>query len=191
MVTLALFLNEGRTIQERLKIHNFQAKPRSMAKSFSDLMLRGKVRDALRLLTETECNGVLSLSDVISTDPKLTVYDVLESKHPPAHPPADEALITIESDDPQVHPVIFESIDATCIRGAVLHTFGAGGPSRLDAYGWRRLCTSFGKVSNDLCHSLALVARRICSSNVHPDGLKPLFGMPPDSIGQKSWCETH
>ena len=68
--------------------------------------------------------------------------------------------------------LIFESIDATCIRSTVLHTFGAGGPSRLDAYGWRRLCTSFGKASNDLCHSLALVARRICSSNVHPDGLK-------------------
>ena len=36
--------------------------------------------------------------------------------------------------------------------------------------GWRRFCISF-KTSRDLCQSLASVARRLCTSYVHPSGL--------------------
>lgn len=74
-----------------------------------------------------------------------------------------------------VHPVILEKIDAQCIRSAALRTFGAGGPSRTDAHCWRRQCTSFGNACDDLCRSLALVARRLCSSHVHPDGISALL----------------
>ena len=49
----------------------------------------------------------------------------------------------------------------------------AAGPSGVDATGWRRFCTSF-KASRDLCHSLASVARRLCTSYVHPTGLTAL-----------------
>ena len=172
---IGTLLSEGRTIQDRLRFNTSHPKPRNMIKSFSDLMLRGKVRDALRLLSKSDDKGVLSLSDVVSPNSNLTVYDVLESKHPPAQPPSIEFLVHPNSNASQVHPIVFERIDAHCIRSAVLRTFGAGGPSRLDAYGWRRLCTSFGKASNELCHSLALVAKRMRSSHVHPDGLKPLL----------------
>ena len=47
---------------------------------------------------------------------------------------------------------------------------GAAGPSGVDALGWRRFCTSF-KASCDLCHSLASVARRLCTSYVDPSSL--------------------
>ena len=41
---------------------------------------------------------------------------------------------TIISDDLlDVQPVLFESLDATMIRSAVLYTGGVGGPSGLDA----------------------------------------------------------
>ena len=172
---ISTLLSEGRTIQDRLRFNISHPKPRDMIKSFSDLMLRGKVRDALRLLSKSEDGGLLSLADAISSDSNLTVYDVLESKHPPAQPPCADSLVCSDPNASQVHPVIFERIDADSIRRAVLRTFGAGGPSRMDAYAWRRLCTSFGKASNDLCHSLALVAKRVCSSHVHPEGLKPLL----------------
>ena len=52
-----------------------------------------------------------------------------------------------------------------------MHTQGAAGLSSLDAYAWRRLCSSFKSASYDLCHALAAVGWRICSSNVHPDDL--------------------
>ena len=50
-------------------------------------------------------------------------------------------------------------------------TKGAAGPSGVDAFCWRRLCTSFRQASDDLCASLALVARRLCTDMVDPVGL--------------------
>ena len=48
---------------------------------------------------------------------------------------------------------------------------GSGGPSGLDAYAWRRFCTSFGQASHDLCSALAAVGRRICSSLVSTESI--------------------
>ena len=70
-----------------------------------------------------------------------------------------------------VNPIIYSNLDAECILQAALHTQGAAGLSGLDAYFWRRLCSSFKSASHDLCHALAAVGRRICSSNIHPDDL--------------------
>ena len=39
------------------------------------------------------------------------------------------------------HSVIFYALDGSAIRAAALRTSGAAGPSGMDAYGWRRLCT--------------------------------------------------
>ncbi len=45
----------------------------------------------------------------------------------------------------------------------------------MDAYAWRRLCTSFKSSSNSLCESLDLTARRVCSEYVDPSSLAPLL----------------
>eukprot|EP00731_Ephydatia_muelleri_P014864 Em0008g584a len=55
---------------------------------------------------------------------------------------------------------IFDGIDASAIKSAVLQTEGSAGPSGIDAKGWRRLCTSFHSASVELCKSLAALARR-------------------------------
>ena len=80
-----------------------------------------------------------------------------------------------------------------------MHTTASAGPSGIDAHGWRRLCTSFKGGSNDLCHSLALVARRICTSYVDPKSISPLSlacrlialdknpGVRPIGIGDTAW----
>ena len=70
-----------------------------------------------------------------------------------------------------VNPIIYSDLDAECILQAALHTQGAAGLSGLDAFAWRRLCSSFKSTSHDLCHALAAVGRRICFSNIHPDDL--------------------
>ena len=62
-------------------------------------------------------------------------------------------------------------ITGESIRHAALHTQGSAGPSGVDAYAWRRLCSSFKNASNDLCNALAAVGRRLCTSNVHSDSL--------------------
>ena len=43
---------------------------------------------------------------------------------------------------------------------------------KIVAAGWRRLCTSFGKESTDLCNAIAAVARRLCTDYVDPSGLQ-------------------
>ena len=61
----------------------------------------------------------------------------------------------------------YDNLDAGCIRNAALHTHGAAGLSGLDAYDWRRLCSSFKSNSHDLCKALAAVGRRLCTSIIN------------------------
>ena len=84
-------------------------------------------------------------------------------------------LLNTTTESPDVNPVVFEAIDATTVKTAALHTDGAAGPSGTDVCGWRWLCASFHSASTELCHSLALLARRLCSQYVHPDGLSALL----------------
>ena len=96
-----------------------------------------------------------------------TVCDLLVDKHPPAEPLHTGCLIS-DSTVPDYHPVIFDDLDGNVVREAALHTSGAAGPSGVDAYGWRRLCSAFGSVSGELCCSIAALARRLCTSFIGP-----------------------
>ena len=90
-------------------------------------------------------------------------------------PVSTEALLDGCSEYKEVHPIVFDQITATSIRSAALRTKGAAGPSGIDAHNWRRLCTSFKADSNNLCHALALVAKRLCTYYVDPEGLLPMM----------------
>jgi len=61
---------------------------------------------------------------------------------------------------------LFDGLTGDLIKVAALRTQGAAGPSGVDAYSWRRLCSSFGKASQILCNSLAAVGCRLCASVV-------------------------
>ena len=68
-----------------------------------------------------------------------------------------------------------------------LQTVGAAEPLALDAATWRRMCTSFQQVSDDLCEALAGVATCLCTVFVDPSGLTAFV----DCFGQMSWGETN
>ena len=131
-------------------------------------MFQGECGAAIRSLSD---EGVLSEDDELPSGD--SVSDVLRSKHPPAQGLVKEAISLPEVLPPPPNPVIFERIDADLIRHAAKHTNGAAGPSSLDAHGWRRLCCTFKEVSAELCHSLALLARRLCTQFIHPSALAP------------------
>ena len=48
---------------------------------------------------------------------------------------------------------------------------GSAGPSWADAADWRCFCCCFKKASDDLCNSVAAVARKLCTRFVDPAGL--------------------
>ena len=168
-------MREGRTIQQRLpKGGPTRASP-NLARTFSNLMFKGKCKAALDLLSNSGKGGVLHLdAQVNSDDPSSPlVREALLQKHPPAQQVHPECIVGEEPQEP--HPVIFESLDASVIRSAALKISGSAGPSGLDAHEWRRLCTCHKGASRDLCASLAIVAQRLCSSYVDPTAIKPLL----------------
>ena len=167
-------LKEGRALQKLLV--NSQSSDRDtaddaqIARRFSKMMMEGRVRAALKLLSDDAHTGLLRLDETIATS-KKTVRDVLEDKHPDPKTVHPESLVG-EVDDHSFHPAVFDNITAESIRTAALHTQGAAGPSGLDALRWRRLCTAFGQKSNDLCEALAAVARRISTTYIDPSTLQ-------------------
>ena len=166
-------LLEGRAIQHR--IPKTSPKPtENTTQYFVDLMFVGKCKAALDILSNSGEGGILHLDCHMdpSTPNSPTVREVLISKHPTGQ--IAHANYILQSPQ-EVHPVIFESIDTGVIQSAAMHTTRSARPSGIDAHELRRLCTSFIGTSSELCNSLALVARRICTSLVDPKSISPLL----------------
>ena len=165
-------LLEGRCIQKHLPKPSKRRDKTALAKTFQNLMSRGKVNKALRLLSYNSSGGVLGLDDVNPASSHVnlphTTREILIEKHPLGKPASTNSLL--QGSPMQVNPILFENLNAETIRKAALKTNGAAGLSGLDAYSWRRLCSSF-KSSNDLCSALACVGKRLCSTRVNPDHL--------------------
>ena len=124
-------------------------------------MMSGKVTDALRLLS-SECVGRVLPFD-------SDVMDSLIRKYPKKHPFVSSTLVDDLADPP--HFTLFDQLDTVRVRCVALKLHGAAGPSGLDASAWRRMCTSFQTVSDDLYDALSAVARCLCTSFVDPTGL--------------------
>ena len=137
-------LEKARAIQNRLPKQEPKCSEQQLARSFAKLMFQGKTQAALQLLTDKRKGQVLHLHDTVKNGNSTltTVKDVLKSKHPPGQDFSPEC--THQGIPPEVHPIIFDSIDASMIQFTALNTKGAAGPSGLDASTWRRLCMSFG-----------------------------------------------
>ena len=138
--------------------------------------MEGKVCAALRIVTDSNCGGLLPLDKVIDVENNNveTVRGVLLKKHPHKQPPRPSSLIEPDSPPPEPHPVMFEVIDGQLIRSTMLKMDGAAGPSGLDAAAWKHMCTSFKTASADLCESLANTARRLCSEYADPSAISAL-----------------
>ena len=163
-------LLEGRTIQKRLPPLTNKPRKQSLARNFANLIFRGKVKDAIRLLCDREGGKVLQVDDHVTTSSgSSTVFAALKEKHPSAQPSSPGSIISLDN-PPKVHPVIFDALDAKVIRSTALHTFGSGGPTDTDAHCWRRMCSAFCHCSDELCHTLAMFARRLCTDVVNPSG---------------------
>ena len=88
-------------------------------------------------------------------------------KHP--QPQAADPNACITETPPRVHPI------ANLIHSCAFKTDGACGPSGLEAYDLRRLCTSFQTASDALCEALACVAKCLCTTHVNPEIVAPIL----------------
>ena len=77
-------------------------------------MKQGKINAAVKLLTSSMDGGVLPLDDDTMT--------LLQSKHPEPAECNDDAIFDQQATE--VHPVVFDAINADSIRLATLNTRG-------------------------------------------------------------------
>ena len=149
-----------------------------LADSFSKLMFQGKVKAALRLLSESGSVGKpLSLNaPVCESEPSVTVRRKLIEKHPDPAPlyPSHSLLPSTPPPNHEPHFIQFHHIDGILVRSMLLRMDGAAGPSGMDVSHWRKACTSFSKDSDDLCDSIAMVARKLCCEYVDPQSVSAL-----------------
>ena len=95
-------VQEDRVLQGNLKTKAKQdlKNDDNVSRRFSIFMFNGRVKDALYLLSEDNCGGILSLSP--------TVLKALSDKHPKRHPTLPTTLIGDSSNSaPLPHSIVF------------------------------------------------------------------------------------
>lgn len=159
-------LREGRIIQGRIGKRK-TSDPPDRSKVFAKLVMEGQINSALRFLNETLSGGVLPLSNDVMTQ--------LKEKHPKPQPAKLGSLLFGPIDD-EIPESIYTEINGDMIRQAALRTKGSGGPSCVDANGFRRIlaCKSFKQSSSKLCEALATTTRILCSHYIDPLTIEPL-----------------
>ena len=150
------------------RIHNSCKKdPPNKAKIFAKLVMEGRINSALRYLSKNDGGGVLPLTNV--------VIQQLREKHPEAQEAKLGSLLFGPVED--VPDSIYQQINGEMIREDALRTKGSGGPLGVDAVGFRRIlaCKSFKRSSTNLCDSLAILTKRLCTEYVDPLTIEPIL----------------
>jgi hypothetical protein len=150
-------LREGRMIQARIG-KSKKSEPPDRAKIFAKLVMEGQINSAMRFLSEEGNGGVLPLPDDVMLQ--------LRQKHPEA----EEAKIGSKwgRNGKEVIESLFIPINGQMVREAALRTKGSGGPSGVDANGFKTIlaCKSFKKSSTALCEALATLTKTLCTEFV-------------------------
>ena len=127
-------------------------------------MLLGKVGKAMKFInSEDNIRGVHSLS--------VGIKQALDEKHPKARDASNDILLPHTAGEPET--VIYEEINGESIYKAAKQLQGSGGPTLIDADGWKHILCSkaFGNASSDLCDAIADLAKKLCRDDIHPDTL--------------------
>ena len=157
-------LAEGREIQKRLS-NKQKKREKNRDKSFCQLMLLGKVSQAMKYINnEDQARGIHTLND--------TIKELLQEKHPKGRIAEEDILLPTTSST--AHPVIYEEITADKVQTAALNLHGSGGPTLVDADGWKHMLCSkaYGHASINLCQAVADLTKKLCREAVHPESLE-------------------
>ena len=127
-------------------------------------MSRGKISNAIRVLSDEHKGGVLALTNLIDG---RRVLEILRDKQTEGQTLEPNC---IQSQHPY-HPAVFEQINARLVRKHAMKTHGSGRPSSLDADDWRRLLSAFRQTSTNPCRLVAKIAKRMATSIIPPDDL--------------------
>ena len=99
----------------------------------------------------------------------------LKGKHPEPQGVQLGSLLFGPIED--VSDTLYHEINGDMVGDAALRTKGSGGPSCVDANGFRRIlrCKSFKRSGSELCEAIASMTRRLCTDYVNPRGLEVIL----------------
>ena len=140
-------------------------------KIFSRLIIQGKLRAAVRWITERDKGGVLHPEEFSSKEPSKTVLDVLREKHPEPECPHPDSLLKVDSFPHQEEVVI----TSAHVESAVRRMHGAAGPSGTDSAHWHSILLRFGAHSDRLRDQVAALTRKICNQTLPWESLRSLM----------------
>ena len=160
-------LREGRMIQRRIQKSRKNSDPPNKGRIFAKLVMEGQINSALHFLSEAESGGVLPLTE--------DVMRQLREKHAEAQKASLGALLFGPVED--IPDSAYQQINGEMLREAALRTRGSGGPSGVDAVGFKRIlaCKSFKRSSTNLCDSIATLTKRLCTEYVDPLTIEPIL----------------
>ncbi len=143
-------------------IQNMSNQSQNPAQLFARLMLQGKVKAALRIVSGMQ-GGVAK--------PSEEVLRKLKEKHPEAA--VTDHSVILPGEFQKVPDSMWEKIDGHMIRDIALNSKGAGGWSGVDSDDLRPLFCSknYGHAADNLCDSVAEMTKRLCRVYVDPEAL--------------------
>ena len=158
-------MTQSREIQKRAR-KELASRTTNTIKRFSQLMFQGNVSQATRLIDNDD--AVVGVHQV-TTD----IIQTLEDKHPKLTKRSGKPVVPVIP----VESVIYEQIDGKTIQDSAKTTFGSGGPTLMDADGWKHiLCSkSYGKCNDILVQSIADMTKRLCTETISSVSLKELL----------------
>ena len=165
---------EGRIIQGRIgKLKGLASL--DMTKVFAKLVFEGQINAALRLVSESSSGGVLHLTD--------DVMEQLKENHPNPQP-VKLSFLPFGPIHDAIPETLYSEINGDMVRQAALRTKGAGGPSGIDANGFRRIMASksFKQSSSRLCEAIATMTKILCTQYIDSSIIEPLIAsrlIPP------------
>ena len=100
----------------------------------------------------------------------------LKQKHPEPQP-AKLASVLFGPLNDEIPESIYSEINGEMVRQAALRTKGSGGPSGVDANGFRRMlaCKSFKQSSTRLCEAIATMTKTLCTQYIDPTTIEALI----------------
>ena len=118
-----------RSCEEYLTSSRREETAEHRAQTYHSLVLRGKLRSAVRWITEREPGGVLQPGRRCEKTGDR-VLEVLRAKHPEARPPTAASLTPYTGCPPELTPVDITNDTVTAVVGRLL---GGAGPGGTDA----------------------------------------------------------
>ncbi|KAF6198854.1 hypothetical protein GE061_006877 [Apolygus lucorum] len=183
-----ILINEAVTLDKKLMNRGY-GNGNDISKIFHSQMARGKVKEAMRKLTEEVDTSVLDPMKIID-DAGTTVLDDLKSKHPLPTIPDPESL-HLPSGFTEIPPLLQVQVTADIVEVVARKLHGGGGPSGSKADQWADFLLRHGRSSTHLREAVAALANRLGNEDVPWDSIRALVASRLVALDKCPWSPAN